>query len=846
MLNKNEIKDKVDYKKFYSEMIPGIRFGTAVSSPFREDKHPSFVVYENTGIWKDFATGDTGDIFNFVEKKLNLNFKSAKEYLFENYTRQNSNPAKNKSENTKKSGMKNILKAEHQQMIDDLQSGKFHEIEKQIVDRRLSKEVLLKLEVGAGIFNARDKDGNYQKCENFVFPFETDGNGDIVRYKRIPYKEGIKIGDLIRTKGGATIFPKENQKYSKLVTCEGELDVVVAEGLGIRAVTVTGGAGVFKSGHADFFVDKDVILLYDNDKPGRDGQKEAAEMLSGIAKSVKLAQWDKDIHGYDFGAFSAADRTREELAEILNNAKLYEPTEDIVKEIRNENDDHKMIEEFRNEISNGRIGFEDNKAAKFLYDVVYRDNRGESTLCCSEPESQIVYYLYGNGIWKKTFKYTIKFKLQSLLNKAGYSYKNNNIQSVLALFQSYCFVSPELFNSRHDLINLGNCAYNLKTFIPVPHNPKHYFTFKNDYDYDETAICPVFDKTLKGYSSYPVQNSETGKTVMISDLTWIAGMWEIFGLSLTSITSFQKMFFLYGAGGMGKGTLLRILDKLVGFERTKPNFKPANVDGRFSKVALINKHLAITGDLPAFMANIDSIKELTGEDRQSTDRKFKGEIDFVNTAKYIFAMNTFPEFPQSEDLGSILRRIYLLEFANPIKKRSGKIEAELHAEMSGIFNKAIQGLKRLLDNDEFTKCVRGAKFLDSYMGGDQNENEAFFSKFIVIDPKAKVFIHAIWNAYTAYMDEYTPGWTHSTTSFSNPSALAKALNRHPGFVNHIQNLGTQTDYLTTNSAQIRKRNTCYGGVRLFDPNIDDLSQDKKLSNEYPPDEELDSTGAPPF
>ncbi len=52
------------------------KMGKPFSSPFREDKTPSFTIYShrNDGklMWKDFSTGEGGDVFSFVKKKLNL------------------------------------------------------------------------------------------------------------------------------------------------------------------------------------------------------------------------------------------------------------------------------------------------------------------------------------------------------------------------------------------------------------------------------------------------------------------------------------------------------------------------------------------------------------------------------------------------------------------------------------------------------------------------------------------------------------------------------------------------------------------------------------------------------
>lgn len=52
------------------------RFNTPFSSPFRNDKNPSFIIYEK-GFFVDFATGEKGNAITFVMKLNKVNFNDA-------------------------------------------------------------------------------------------------------------------------------------------------------------------------------------------------------------------------------------------------------------------------------------------------------------------------------------------------------------------------------------------------------------------------------------------------------------------------------------------------------------------------------------------------------------------------------------------------------------------------------------------------------------------------------------------------------------------------------------------------------------------------------------------------
>lgn len=54
-----------------------------ICSPLRQERHPSFSLNTETGLFVDFGTGQGGDIFDFVKTKYGLDFPAAKKYVAE-------------------------------------------------------------------------------------------------------------------------------------------------------------------------------------------------------------------------------------------------------------------------------------------------------------------------------------------------------------------------------------------------------------------------------------------------------------------------------------------------------------------------------------------------------------------------------------------------------------------------------------------------------------------------------------------------------------------------------------------------------------------------------------------
>ncbi len=80
----DEVKQRIDIVELISRYTPLKRSGSIYKGncPFHSEKTPSFVVYPQSGNWHCFgACGVGGDVFNFVMRKENLDFRDALQML---------------------------------------------------------------------------------------------------------------------------------------------------------------------------------------------------------------------------------------------------------------------------------------------------------------------------------------------------------------------------------------------------------------------------------------------------------------------------------------------------------------------------------------------------------------------------------------------------------------------------------------------------------------------------------------------------------------------------------------------------------------------------------------------
>ena len=102
-----------------------------------------------------------------------------------------------------------------------------------------------------------------------------------------------------------------------------------------------------------------------------------------------------------------------------------------------------------------------------------------------------------------------------------------------------------------ELIPFKNGLYHLPTNTLYGCNPHFFNTSATDIDYKDAAPEPV--KCVKFLRSLWPADQESIDTLQ-----------EIFGLLISSDTSFQKIFGIVGPARSGKGTILRVLAMLVG------------------------------------------------------------------------------------------------------------------------------------------------------------------------------------------------------------------------------------------------------------------------------------------
>lgn len=138
--------------------------------------------------------------------------------------------------------------------------------------------------------------------DKFTLPvIDETGKATDLRY----YRPGGKIQNSPGTRHGlygAHWLPRTGPIW----WCEGEWDTMAMDEILRRSLdrggvlTSTGGAGLFRREWLAVFQMRDVILVYDHDKAGQEGEAKAWELLFPIVRSLRAVRWPEDRpEGYD-------------------------------------------------------------------------------------------------------------------------------------------------------------------------------------------------------------------------------------------------------------------------------------------------------------------------------------------------------------------------------------------------------------------------------------------------------------------------------------------------------------------------------------------------------------------
>lgn len=237
-----------------------------------------------------------------------------------------------------------------------------------------------------------------------------------------------------------------------------------------------------------------------------------------------------------------------------------------------------------------------------------------------------------------------------------------------------------------------------------PHHPASRLFACLGYGYAPEATCPVFDKTMLEIFS---KSSDAQDMVRHFE--------EIMGHVISMQRHIAMFILMVGHGNNGKSKLLETIQRLVGEHAVLSDSVATFQKDRFNMAALQGKLLFCDDDVKIGITLNDEMVKKLSECKLLSARHPYGRKKFIfrNLALPILSSNGFPN---TDDISTgMIRRVHLIPFDRqfkPSEDDKGLFPYIWEKEMSGILNRALQGLQRLIQRGGFKEpedCIHSRR-----------------------------------------------------------------------------------------------------------------------------------------
>jgi putative DNA primase/helicase len=260
--------------------------------------------------------------------------------------------------------------------------------------------------------------------------------------------------------------------------------------------------------------------------------------------------------------------------------------------------------------------------------------------------------------------------------------------------------AEEMIACRNGLVHVPSFAEGDRTVYPA--TPQFFSQNALDYRFDPDAGTPR--EWLRFLRALWPDDQQAREALQ-----------EWFGYLLLPDTSQQKILLMCGPRRSGKGTVARVLRRLVG----EMNVCAPTLSGlgtNFGLWPLLGKTVAtvsdarLSGRTDAAVV-VERLLSISGEDAQTIDRKNLSQVTAKLPVRFVILTNELPRLADSS--GALVGRLIVLRLTRSWYGQEDKaLTDKLLAELPGILLWAIAGWKRLQERGRFVQPDSGHRMVE--------------------------------------------------------------------------------------------------------------------------------------
>ena len=360
------------------------------------------------------------------------------------------------------------------------------------------------------------------------------------------------------------------------------------------------------------------------------------------------------------------------------------------------------------------------------------------------------------------------------------------VDSILDALTAVVLLPDEVAPHVGSVVALANGLLDLDTRHLQPHSPDHFAFTCLPYPYTPGAQPTALLAFLR--SLWP------------DDPASIDLIQEWLGYMVSGATSRQKAMLLIGPPRSGKGTLLWLLQHLVGAANAAAPTLAA-LCSQFGLQALIGKTAALVGDArlsgsTSTTVLVERLLSITGEDELQVDRKYRDPWTGRLGVRFTIASNELPRFADAS--AAVVSRLLTLRMSTSFLGREDEgLRERLAAELPAILTWSLDGLDRLNRTGRFTRPVSSTE-VEQELTDLASPTRAFLRDECVTESGAVTVKDSLYRAWTRWCADHG----HQTGSAA-------------WFARNLSACG-----ITGGRESVGQRRKTFVGVRLLNPPVE--------------------------
>lgn len=438
------------------------------------------------------------------------------------------------------------------------------------------------------------------------------------------------------------------------------------------------------------------------------------DMKDGDGRNQSFFNYILTLQSNDFSVDEAKDCIR-----LINKYVLADPL-----------DENELETILRDEAFQKPIFF---KKGQFLFDVFSRFLVNNHHIV--KIDNQL--HIYQDGIYVDGMQ-----KIESEMLKHISNLNRSKRAEVLSYID--LIVNENMKLSSANFIAFKNGIFDIETEKMLPFDPSIVITNKINFDYIPDAYSELTDRTLDKLACHD-------KSIRML-------LEEAIGYCFYRRNELRKCFILTGDKQNGKSTYLAMIEHLLGKENTA-SLDLKELGDRFKTAELFGKLANIGDDIgDEFIPNPAVFKKLVSGNPINIERKGQNPFDFSNYSKLLFSANNIPRIKDKS--GAVISRLVIIPFDAKFSPDDDDFDPYIKYKliqdepMQYLIRIGIEGLKRVLKNQQFTKSSKVEKSIEEY---EENNNPIllFFKEDIQIENEPTNSVYLKYSEF-CHMNSFNP------------------------------------------------------------------------------------------